>query len=47
MRLAIIMFLPIGAAIILFWWFLAAPRPTEAVASGKLYCVSYSPFRDN
>jgi exo-beta-1,3-glucanase (GH17 family) len=47
MRLAIIMFLPIGAAIILFWWFLGAPRATDAVASGKLYCVSYSPFRDN
>jgi len=47
MRLAIIMFLPIGAAMLLFWWFLAAPVATEALPSGKLYCVSYSPFRDN
>jgi exo-beta-1,3-glucanase (GH17 family) len=50
MRLAIIIFLPIGGAIILFWWWLAAPIAAETIASaanGKLYCVSYSPFRDD
>jgi exo-beta-1,3-glucanase (GH17 family) len=49
MRLAIAIFLPIGGAIILFWWWLGAPVGTETVVSagnGKLYCVSYSPFRD-
>ena len=50
MRLAIVIFFPIGVAIIVFWWWLAAPIATGTVlsaANGKLYCVSYSPFRDD
>jgi len=38
-----------AAAIMLAWWWLGAPvhlAPSPLTAGGKLYCVSYAPFRD-
>jgi exo-beta-1,3-glucanase (GH17 family) len=38
-----------AAAIALAWWWLGAPihlPPSPLAAGGKLYCVSYAPFRD-
>lgn len=50
MRVASVIFVPIGAAIILLWWWLGSPIGGDAATSArmeKLYCVSYSPFRDD
>jgi exo-beta-1,3-glucanase (GH17 family) len=50
MRVAFIIFLPVAAAIVIFWWWLGSPVAMDLAASapgGKLYCVSYSPFRDD
>ncbi len=49
MRAAFGLFLPVAAAILSFWWWLGAPvaMPPSPLAPGeKLYCVSYTPFRD-
>src|ERR1043166_2907003 len=48
MGIAVALFLPIAAAIVVTWWWLGAPVPLPASPLGpgeKLYCVSYSPFR--
>jgi len=49
MRAAFGLFFPVAAAILGFWWWLGAPvaMPPSPLAPGeKLYCVSYTPFRD-
>jgi exo-beta-1,3-glucanase (GH17 family) len=38
-----------AAAIVLAWWWLGAPvrlAPSPLASGGKLYCLSYAPFRD-
>lgn len=50
MRFAVVLSIPVAAAIVLFWWWLGAPVATASaglVSGTKVYCVSYSPFRDN
>jgi exo-beta-1,3-glucanase (GH17 family) len=49
MRTALALCLPIAAAIVAIWWWLGAPvsLPVSPLDPGeKLYCLSYSPFRD-
>jgi exo-beta-1,3-glucanase (GH17 family) len=49
MRIAVLLCVPIAAAIVVAWWWLGAPvaLPASPLGPGeKLYCVSYSPFRD-
>jgi exo-beta-1,3-glucanase (GH17 family) len=48
MRVAVALFLPTAAAIVVTWWWLGAPvaLPASPLGPGeKLYCMSYSPFR--
>ena len=50
MRLALALFLPVAAAIFGCWFWLGAPvaMPASPLGAGeKLYCVSYTPFRDS
>src|SRR5262249_30370667 len=50
MRAAVILFLPIAAAIFGWWWWLGAPvamPPSPLDPGEKLFCVSYTPFRGN
>jgi exo-beta-1,3-glucanase (GH17 family) len=49
MHLAIGLFVPVAAAIFCWWSWLGAPvsmPPSPLEAGEKLYCVSYTPFRD-
>src|ERR671937_72155 len=50
MRPAIGLFLPVAGLILGCWWWLGAPvamPPSPLNPGEKLYCVSYTPFRDN
>jgi glucan 1,3-beta-glucosidase len=50
MRFAVVLSIPVAAAIVVFWWWLGAPVATASAGTpsgSKVYCVSYSPFRDN
>jgi len=50
MRVAFVVFVPVAAAIVAFWWWLGSPVAPATAEFGhgeKLYCVSYSPFRNN
>ena len=50
MRFAVVLSIPVAAAIVGFWGWLGAPvatAPSGFAAGTKVYCVSYSPFRDN
>jgi exo-beta-1,3-glucanase (GH17 family) len=47
-RIALLLFVPIAAAIVAAWWWLGAPivLPASPLGVGeKVYCMSYSPFR--
>ena len=49
MRVAVGLFLPVAAAILGCWWWLGAPvaMPQSPLEAGeKLFCVSYTPFRE-
>jgi len=45
--LALLSFAPTALAILLVWWWLGSPVQVTPVSSagGKLYCLSYAPFR--
>src|SRR5262245_15771447 len=48
MRLPLILFGIVAAAIVATWWWLGAPvrmPPAPLSAGEKLYCLSYTPFR--
>jgi len=50
MRQAVVLFIPVAAAIVASWWWLGSPvavRSGPDASDDKLYCVSYSPFRGN
>ena len=49
LHIPVVLFIPVVAAIISVWWWLGAPiaLPPSPLGPGeKLYCMSYSPFRD-